>query len=66
MRGQGRADLSAVIVAVMHELRQRRPRAHLKTWLLRPPCRRVLDEPIAVQVAGREETLDRLCDMRDV
>ena len=60
MRGKRRADLRAVITTVMHELRERHPRVHLETGLFRPSRGCVSDQPIAIEVTGGKETLDRV------
>jgi hypothetical protein len=54
-----------MIVAVVHELRQG-AHAFSRTRLGPAVARWVSDESIAVEIAGREETLDRVATVRDV
>jgi hypothetical protein len=55
-----------VIVAVMNELRERRPRVHLGTRLVRPSRGRIADESVAIELAGGKETLDGVRHVREV
>src|SRR5207245_6191251 len=51
---KGRIYLRAVIAAVVHELRQRRPGIHLEAQLIRAAQWRFGDEASAVDVAAAE------------